>query len=234
MIYRIFNKENYRNHELISKKPPYIIFKTLKNIKKHIVTIEINYHIIIAPFRVKSNSYKNKNLIYDKPPKIRQRFVTFKEDVDICILENKIERILSMEYYRGLMGKCTRAHHKIYNIFNDITNNFLTPLNIEPDDPIHIKDPSRSWDEDDSPLDILELWKEDPLSIKGHLNALERSTKVLNGDLLGIQINVLLPKVSVHGNCFQGILQARLSGKKFDKLSEKDLINKINNIDFSI
>lgn len=102
-----------------------------------------------------------------------------KADVDICIIEEKVDRMLSMAYYKDLMGKCSRAHKKIYTIINDITNNFLVPLNDDPEDTILIIDPKRRWDEDESPSEILSKWKNEPFFIKDHVNALERKTKLL-------------------------------------------------------
>jgi hypothetical protein len=140
--------------------------------------------------------------------------------------------MLSMAYYRDLMGKCSREHKKIYTIINDITNNFIVPLNDDPKDPILINDPKRRWDEDESPSEILSKWKNEPFFIKDHVNALERKTKLLKIYFLGQKLIVELPEISIDGNCFQGILQVRLSGKKFHKLSDDDLNNKIKEITF--
>ena len=195
--------------------------------------MEINYFAIIAPYKIKSTCYINKDLIYGNPPNVRNKIVTFKADVNICILEEEVDRMLSMSYYRNLMGKCSRAHKKIYNIFNNITNNSLIPLYDGQEDPIHIRDPCRRWDEDESPTDILDSWKKNPENIKDHFNSLKRTTKILNSNLLGKVIIVNLPKVIIYGNCFQGILQARLSGNYVPNISNDELDDKIRKINFS-
>lgn len=233
MICPIRNKENYENYHLVPKEPPDISFKEFRHIETHIVPMEINYIAIIAPYKIKSNSYVDKDLIYGNPPNVRNKIVTFKADVDICILEEEVDRMLSISYYRDLMGKCSRAHKKIYNIFNNVTNNSLIPLYAGQEDPIHIRDPCRRWDEDESPVDILDSWKKNPSNIKEHVNALERTTKILNSNLLGKIVIVHLPQIKIYGNCFQGILQARLAGKYLDKLTDNELNDKIREIDFS-
>ena len=198
--------------------------------------MEVNYLSIISPYKVNINCYKNKDLVYKKPPNVRDKIVTFKVDVDICILSDKIDRMLSMSYYRDLMGRCSRSHKKIYNILNFITDNLLVPLSNPPDDPIHITDPCRKWDDDESPIDILDYWKKNPESIIDCINALERKTKITidknnKKEFFGKIIKVQLPKIDIYGNCFQGILQARIAGK-YIKINENEIKNKIKKINF--
>ena len=234
MICPIKTKNNYENYQLIPKikiKPNVTKFR---KIGIHIVPMEINYLTIISPYTIKSQCYINKELVYENPPYLMIKYVTFKSNVDICIIKEKVDRMLSMSYYRDLIGKCSRSHKKIYTIINNITNNFLIPLNKDPEDPIQINDPNRRWDEDESPFEILSKWKEEPSFIKDHLNALERKSKLLEDDFLGQKITIELPEINVDGNCFQGILQVRLSGKKFHKLSDDDLNNKIKEINFHV
>ena len=82
-------------------------------------------------------------------------------------------------------------------------------------------------------MDILDSWKKNPASIKDHVNALERKTKILNSNLLGKIVFVHLPPVKIYGNCFQGILQARLAEKYPQNISNNEMDDKIREIDFS-
>jgi|SaaInlStandDraft_1057018.scaffolds.fasta_scaffold07779_3 hypothetical protein len=78
-----------------------------------------------------------------------------------------VDRRLSMGYYRGLIKKCSDSHNKIFNILKKYTNILFLPLNKE--DPIHIKNPNKYWDIDDSPCRLLNIW-ENSIFFKHHLN----------------------------------------------------------------
>ena len=206
--------------------------KCVKKNESHIVPIEINYLTIISPYIIKSSCYTNKDLIYKKLQYFRGKYVTFTNDVKICMIEKKVDRMLSMSYYRNIIGKCSIAHKKIYKIINNITNNFLIPLNEYPDDPIKINDPKRRWDEDESPFEILQKWIKEPYCIKDCINALERKSKLVENYFLGMKLTIELPKTNINENCFNVILQVRLSGNKFHKLSDDNINNKIRKIKF--
>ena len=179
-------------------------------IKKYSIPMELNYYVIISPFNKGVTHYKNKEIICNTPPPYRDKIVTFKTDVTIYVIKYE-ERRLSMSYYRDLIGKCSRAQQEIYGIINNITNNFFIPL-YEKEEPIRIIDKKRKWDEDESPIEILNMWKKNTLVIKNHIDSLERRIKKTHNIKPGKIIMLCLPEVEANGTCFRGILHARLSG----------------------
>jgi hypothetical protein len=185
------------------KKPIFII-------KEYIIPTELNYYVIIAPFNKNVTHYKNKEIICNKPPPYKDKVVTFKTDVTIYVIKYE-ERRLSMSYYRDLIGKCSRAHQNIYEIINTVTNNFLIPL-YEKEEPICIIDKKRKWDEDESPIEILNIWKKNKLIIKDHINFLEKIIKKIHNIKPGKIIMLYLPEIKVNGIFLQAILKIRLSG----------------------
>ena len=233
MICPIKNKENYKNYNLISKQKTSLNFNNFRYVETHIIPIEINYSIIISPYTNKYNNYADKDLVFTTPPNKKDKLVTFKKTVKINIIEYKIDRMLSMSYYRDLMRKCSDAHKKIYNVINNITNNLLIPLDDgsggsggsgESDgfeDPINIWDPQRKWDEDESPIEILESWGKNPLLIKNHIDALKEKTKTIDNNEKIIIVRLPIYKVCMrrNSNSFQGILRARISNKYLQNIT---------------
>lgn len=214
--------KNFKDYRLISN---------FRNIEQNIIPIEINYLIIISPYKIQEKSYKDIDLIYHQDICPFVKYVTFKLDVDICIINENIDRMLSMSYYRDLIGKCSRAHQQLYNIINNITNNFLIPLDEYPEDPLKINDPNRKWDEDESPFEILDKWKKDPSCIKKYISSIEKKTNLLNNIYHGKKIKIELPEINVNNNFYKGILQVRLAGKNFSRLSDDIFNNKIIKIE---
>lgn len=94
------------------------------------------------------------------------------------ITVDNVERRLSMDYYRGLIKKCSESHRKIFNILNKFTNNSFLPLDNK-DDPIHIKNPNKNWDTDDSPCRLLLIW-ENSIFFKHHLKIINNKINLLS------------------------------------------------------
>lgn len=191
--------------------------------QEYIIPMKINYIAIIEPFCVNITNYNKINLIYTKPPYQKEKIVTFNTSVKIYIADD-IDRMLSMSYYRNLIGKCTKSHNKIYDILNYVTNNFLIPLYDKTEDPIRIIDPLKLWDEDDTPDKILKSWKENPLSIRDYVKEIEKKTKNINGNLCKRIIYVFLPEIKLNKNYFKCILQTRISGKFPNKINYNDIL----------
>ena len=195
---------------------------TLK--KEYIIPTELNYNVIISPFNKNVSHYKNKEIICNVPIIHINKIVTFKTEVSIYIIKYE-ERRLSMSYYRNLIEKCSIAQQKIYLIINNITNNFFIPL-YENEEPIHIMDKKRKWDDDESPIEILNIWEKNKFVIKNHINALEKKIKKINNIKPGKIIIISLPDVEINGTCYCAILHARLSGNTILKID----YDKIDNI----
>ena len=193
-------------------------------IKEYIIPIELNYNVIISPFNKTITHCKNKEIICNTPLLYKNKIVTFKTDVSIYIIKYE-ERRLSMSYYRDLIGKCSIAHQQIYLIINNITNNFFIPL-YENEEPIHIMDKKRKWDDDESPIEILNMWKKNTFIIKNHINAIEKKIKKIHNIKIGKIIILSLPEVEINGTFFCCILHARLSGNTILQINY-DKIDKI-------
>ena len=151
-----------------------------------------------------------KKIICNTPPPYRDKIVTFKTDVTIYVIKYE-ERRLSMSYYRDLIGKFSRAQQEIYGILNNITNNFFIPL-YEKEEPIRIIDKKRKWVDDESPIEILNVWKKNTLDIKIILMPWKEESKKKHNIKPGKIIMLYLPEVEANGTCFRGILHARLYG----------------------
>ncbi len=87
----------------------------------------------------------NKNHI-----KFSNKFTIF------LITKNRNERSLGPLYYRGLIGKCYKAHYQIADIINKYSPYKINITGNE-DDPVTVSSMDYGWYEDDSPIRLLNV-----------------------------------------------------------------------------
>jgi hypothetical protein len=142
-------------------------------------------------------------------PVCKIRKVSFSLKPTITVFESDYDRRLGAAVFRGLSRKCSDAQREIYQIMNRMTTGGFIPLcNDEDDkdeDPIKVNTPSILWDKDESPMELLHIWKTTPSEAWKMVEVLERNA-----------IKVL-PKTHISAS-YQGIhLLTRCSGKKFQR-----------------
>ena len=83
--------------------------------------------------------------------------VLFNDNIEIITIPNRYEedRMLSPEYYRGLISKCEYAEENICRLINRYSSNKIIIENDKYDENIKIFDSTKGWDEDDLPCKLL-------------------------------------------------------------------------------
>lgn len=138
----------------------------------------------------------------------KRKKVGFHHTDSVQIFSDNIRRRMSSAYYRGLVTRCVEAQKELFSILNRVTGDGFSPLYEDPDeDPLKVKNPDISWDEDESPIEFLHGIKKTPSDIRKVVNVLERSVCDATTD------NVVT--ISLKSISFQGFLTVRVSGKPF-------------------
>jgi hypothetical protein len=113
----------------------------------------------------------------------RRKSVTFSSKVQIETSPD-IDRRIGSGFYRGLIRKCTEAQREIYCILERHTSGGILPLGSGDDgqdqdeeDPVRVNDPNVGWDKDESPLELLQYWKDYPDEISGFIETLQRAVQ---------------------------------------------------------
>lgn len=71
-----------------------------------------------------------------------------------------VRRRMSQVYYRGLVQRCSIAQKELFDYLACLTHGGIFPLTEDPEeDPLKVNNPNVSWDEDESPMELLDIYK---------------------------------------------------------------------------
>lgn len=146
--------------------------------------------------------------------------VSFDLTKQTVVISDNYRRRLSSSYYRDLPKRCSESQDKIYDILNNITNGSFLPLN--EGDNLKVFNPSMMWDEDESPIDLLEFIKTEPDIIIKVLNKLTINRRPSKSHKVTISLNDVV--VFKKGKPFQSFLTVRISEKVIPTHIDRNLL----------